>query len=257
MTEQLPLLAAMPAEYPDTGEDHQWAPGDDLVSDIDRPIAYLYVRPAMLSPDDRKRALQIARACTGVEAPDGVRGIVEGVIDDASGRLTWESFDREVWVRLNGDGGSWSGRQATRDVTPPDEGSTWRLEFLNGDTARPAVARFRDGLRPGLLALGVAPGKCNHIRLPHLSPLILALRWDDAVSYAVALIVAGVAPRSAEWAVRVDRLLADGDPAAEALALLSARHPRDVMSRALAWAHENRAAILEAQAKGMRGRKAG
>ena len=109
------------------------------------------------------------------------------------------------------------------------------MEFRTGDVVRPKVQAWREQVRPHLRALGCDPGKRNSLLLPSLAPLILALRWSPALEAAVFLAGSGIAPKSDEWAVLVDQ--AQDQPWHEALAVLSARHPRDVVIRALGWVH--------------------
>jgi hypothetical protein len=243
-----PLVAA------DTGEDHEWLPGEDVAADIDavlrmlptcghrrntarenirRPIAYLYARTALLGGDERKQVQSIARGCTGfVDSRNGINPHNELVQDERTGQYISVPQEGQIWIRLNGEASGW-GREPKRDVGPGDRDAVWRLDFRTSDTATPRVKALREQIQPGLRALGCAPGKC--IRLPNLAPLILAMRWTDAVRAAVFLAGSGIAPRSDAWAVLVDQ--AQDQPWHEELALLSARHPRDVLSRALAWVH--------------------
>lgn len=256
MSAQLTLLDAALA-HADTGEDHQWLPGDDVVADIDavigslptvghrkgthresirRPIAYLYARTALLDGGDRKRVQGIARACTGfVDTDDGVRRSIELIHEEQGGPLISVPWTTAIWVRLNGEPPR-TGREATRDFTPSDRTAVWRLDFRTSDTARGPIKDWRTRVTPGLRALGCAPGpKAKRLLLPAIAPLVLALRWDDATQAAVFLAGSGVAPKSDAWAVLVDQ--AQDQPWYAALALLSARHSRDVMSRALDWVH--------------------
>jgi hypothetical protein len=239
---QLSLLDA-PVVHADTGEDHQWLPGDDAMSDIGavvsyipgighakgthrervyRPLACLYVRTALLDDDTRKVAQAMARKCTGF-------------VDD------WNGYDSdrhgEIWLRLNGETVR-MGREAVRPVRASDRNAVWWLEFRHGEHAFGKVKRWIDGVRPGLRALGCPPKSKGHsVRLPNLAPLILALRWSPAVEAAVFLAGSGVAPKSGEWSMLVDLALSRGLPWSVKLAELSGRHPRDVMSRAIEWVH--------------------
>lgn len=248
MTAQLSLLDAA-LVHADTGDDHQWLPGEDVAADIDavlsyipgighrkgttrervyRPLACLYVRTALLPEHERRIAQAIARKCTGyVDYWDGY-----GAYDVTNGAPT-----EPIWLRLNGETPR-MGRESVRSVRTSDRDAVWWLEFRHGDLAFGKVKHWINGVRPGLRALGCPPKRKGHsIRLPSLAPLILALRWSDHVAAAVFLAGSGVAPKSDEWAVLVDQSLARGMPWAVKLAELSARHPRDVMSRALAWVH--------------------
>jgi hypothetical protein len=245
MSAQLSLLDAAHVDH-DTGSDHQWLPGDDIAADIDailayvprvghrhgtvrekslRPLAYLYARTALLAEPERK--------------------IVQGIAVKASGYVDeWNGYDTdqhgEVWVRVTGERerGWGVGRQAWRSVDATErERSVWRVDFMASDVAIPKVKAWREQVRPHLRALGCDPGKRKAITLPSLAPLILALRWSPALEVAVFLAGSGIAPKSDEWAVHVDLALACGRPWSEALAVLSARHPRDVVIRALAWVH--------------------
>jgi hypothetical protein len=260
---QLSLLDAALA-HADTGDDHQWLPGEDIAADIDavlayvptighraltarerlrRPLALLYVRSALLGPPERKIVQGIARRVTGfADEHAGIRHGHELIRVDGEERpghrFTSIPVQAEIWVRVSGESSTGGfGRQAHRDVTPHDRGSVWRLEFRNGDMAAPSVKAWREQVRPHLRALGCCPSKRNYLLLPSLAPLILALRWSDAIAAAVFLAGSGIPPRSGEWAMHVDLALSRGMPWAESLAVLSARHPRDVLSRALAWVH--------------------
>jgi hypothetical protein len=241
MASQLSLLDAA-LVHVDTGDDHQWLPGEDVAADIDavlahvprvghrhgtvreknlRPLAYLYARTALLEPGERKVVQAIARKATGW-------------LDEFNGYIP--EMSDEAWIRLSG-GAAREGREATRRVLPSNRQFVWGVAFLRSDAAIPKVKAWREQVRPHLRALGCDPGKHNHLLLPSLAPLNLALRWSPAVEAAVFLAGSGVAPKSGEWAVLIDLALSRGMPWAETLAELSARHPRDVMSRALAWVH--------------------
>jgi hypothetical protein len=241
MSAQLTLLDAALASA-DTGDDHQWLPGEDIAADIDavlayvptvghrhgtvreksmRPLAYLYARTALLDPDTRKIVQAIARNATGF-------------VDEFNGYIP--EMSDEAWIRLSG-GAARAGREATRRVLPSNRQFVWGVAFLRSDAAIPKVKAWREQVRPHLRAMGCDPGKRKAITLPSLAPLILALRWSDAIAAAVFLAGSGIPPRSGEWAMHVDLALSRGMPWAEALAVLSARHPRDVLSRALAWVH--------------------
>jgi hypothetical protein len=238
---QLSLLDAA-LVHADTGDDHQWLPGGDIREDIAavldriprvgyrhntvreknlRPLAYLYARTALLGPDERKVVQAIARKATGF-------------VDEFNGYIP-EMHD-EAWIRLSG-GAARDGREATRRVLPSNRQFAWGVAFLRSDAATPKVKAWREQVRPHLRAFGCDPGKHNHFLLPCLGPLILALRWSPAVEAAVFLAGSGVAPKSLAWDGLVDMALARGMPWSVPLAELSARHPRDVMSRAIAWVH--------------------
>jgi hypothetical protein len=123
-------------------------------------------------------------------------------------------------------------------VRASDRESVWWLEFRHGEHAWGKVKHWIDAVRPGLRALGCPPKSKGHsVRLRSLAPLILALRWSPAVEAAVFLAGSGVAPKSDEWSVLGDLALSRGLPWSVALAELSVRHPRDVMSRAIGWVH--------------------
>lgn len=259
MTAQLSLLNAA-IVHADTGDDHQWLPGEDVASDIDavlshipgighrknttresvrRSLACLYVRPALLPDHERRICEGIAQQVTAYRDARVEAGVVrrtEYVSDGSGGGVVAVPVSAEVWIRLSGERTS-EGRWFMRDVTATDRNAVWRLEFRNGDIARPKVKEWRDAVRPYLRTLGCCPSKRNYINLPSLAPLILALRWSDHVAAAVFLAGSGVAPKSDHWTVLVDMALAHGRPWAVPLAELSARHPRDVMSRALVWVH--------------------
>jgi hypothetical protein len=248
MSAQLSLLDAVHVDL-DTGDDHRWFAGEDIVADIDavlayvpkvghrhgtareksrRPLALLYARTALLEPAERKVVQGIARAATGFLDP-------------------WDGYDGwdpegcrgvgEIWVRVTGerDGGWGMGRQGWRSVSGSARGAAWRADFRAGAVVRPTVKAWREQVRPHLRVLGCDPGKRDHLLLPSLAPLILALRWSPALEAAVFIAGSGVAPKSDEWAVLVDQ--AQDRPWHEALAVLSARHPRDVLTRALGWVH--------------------
>jgi hypothetical protein len=253
---QLSLLDAGAVDN-DTGSDHQWLPGEDIAADIDavlayvpdlgkrhrdahekahRPLALLYVRTALLGPDERKVAQGIARRVTGfVDSGDGVQHGVELLRIDGTNHIVSTPTNRAIWVRVSGEASTGTGRVASRHVGAGDRAYVWRLEFRHGADSK--AKAWRDQVREPLRALGCAPSKRAHILLPSLAPLILALRWSPALEAAVFLAGSGIAPKSDEWAVHVDLALACGRPWSEALAVLSARHPRDVVIRALAWVH--------------------
>jgi hypothetical protein len=259
MSAQLSLLDAAAVDH-DMGSDHQWLPGEDIAADIDavlayvpdlgkrhrlahekahRPLALLYVRTALLGPDERKVAQGLAQRVTGFhDDHDGVR-VESALVRVDGGGYEWmrTGVQRGLWIRVSGEASTGTGRVASRDVRDADRDFVWRLEFRHGDTVRPQVKAWRDQIREPLRALGCAPSKRAHITLPSLAPLILALRWSPALEAAVFLAGSGIAPKSDEWAVLVDLALACGRPWSEALAVLSARHPRDVVIRALAWVH--------------------
>lgn len=246
---QLSLLDA-PHVHADTGDDHQWLPGEDIAWDITavmshipgighskgtsrervhRPLACLYVRSALLPAAERRIVQGIARACTGFA--DQWNGY-EGRSHSPDPR-----DDREIWLRLNGETPR-MGREATRPVRTSDRDAVWWLEFRHGEFAWGKVKHWIDVVRPGLRALGCPPKSKGHsIRLTSLAPLNLAVRWSDHVAAAVFLAGSGVAPKSPEWAVFVDMALSRGLPWSLKLAELSARHRRDVVIRALAWVH--------------------
>jgi hypothetical protein len=249
---QLSLLDAALVQA-DTGDDHQWLPGEDAMSDIQavlsyipgighakgthrervyRPLACLYVRTALLAEHERRIAQGIARACTGYDDPwDGY-----GAWD-----VTRSEPTEPIWIRLNGETPR-MGREATRSVRTSDRTAVWWLEFRHGELAFGKIKHWMDSVRPGLRTLGCPPKSKGHsIRLPSLAPLILALRWSDHVAAAVFLAGSGVAPKSLAWDGLVDMALARGLPWSVPLAELSARHPRDVMSRAIAWVHARNA----------------
>jgi hypothetical protein len=254
---QLSLLDAALA-HADTGDDHQWLPGEDAMSDIQavlshipgighakgtsrervyRPLACLYVRTALLDVDERKVAQAIARKCTGFTDPHNGLEQTLRIVRDADGEQQSVPVDVPIWVRLNGETPR-MGREAIRPVRASDRDAVWWLEFRHGEHAYGKVKHWINCVRPGLRALGCSPKSKGHsIRLPSLAPLILALRWSDAIAAAVFLAGSGIPPRSGEWAMHVDLALSRGMPWAESLAVLSARHPRDVLSRALAWVH--------------------
>jgi hypothetical protein len=253
---QLTLLDAA-LVHADTGDDHQWLPGEDIAADIDavlayvpdlgkrhrdahekahRPLALLYVRTALLGPDERKVAQGIARRVTGfVDSGDGVQHSTELIRIDGTNRLVSMPTQRAIWVRVSGEASTGTGRVASRHVSAGDRAYVWRLEFRHGADSK--AKAWRDQVREPLRALGCAPAKRAHILLPSLAPLILALRWSPALEAAVFLAGSGVAPKSDEWAMLVDQALMRGLPWAVPLAELSARHPRDVLSRAIAWVH--------------------
>jgi hypothetical protein len=248
MTAQLSLLDAA-LVHADTGDDHQWLPGEDVAADISavlsyipgnghakgthrervyRPLACLYVRTALLAEHERRIAQGIARACTGYDDPWDGYGAWE---------VTRSEPTEPIWLRLNGETPR-MGREAIRPVRASDRDAVWWLEFRHGEHAYGKVKHWINCVRPGLRALGCSPKSKGHsIRLPSLAPLILALRWSDATAAAVFLAGSGIAPKSGEWAMHVDLALSRGMPWSESLAVLSARHPRDVLSRALAWVH--------------------
>jgi hypothetical protein len=254
---QLSLLDAAAVDR-DTGSDHQWLPGEDIAADIDavlayvpkvghrhgtarekslRPLAYVYARTALLEPAERKIVQGIARACTGfVDEHDGIHHYTEWMQHEGEPSPRWTPQSSEEWARLSGGAGR-DGREATRRVLPADRSFPWAVGFLASDHAIPKVKAWREQVRPHLRTLGCDPGKRKAITLPSLAPLILALRWSPALEAAVFLAGSGIAPKSDEWAVHVDLALACGRPWSEALAVLSARHPRDVVIRALAWVH--------------------
>ena len=249
MTAQLSLLD-VPIVHADTGDDHQWLPGEDVAADIGsalshipgighakgthrervyRPLACLYVRTALLDDDTRKVAQAMARKCTGfVDEWNGYEG---------RSHSPDPNDDREIWLRLNGETVG-MGREAVRPVRASDRDAVWWLEFRHGEHAWGKVKHWIDSVRPGLRALGCPPKRKGHsVRLPSLAPLILALRWSPAVQAAVFLAGSGVDPKSAEWSVLGDLALSRGLPWSVALAELSVRHPRDVMVRAIGWVH--------------------
>jgi hypothetical protein len=256
---QLSLLDAA-LVHADTGDDHQWLPGEDIRADIAavlayvpdlgkrhrdahekayRPLALLYVRTALLRPDERKVARGLAHRVTGfVDSGDGIQHSTELLrIESAEGASQWITMptQRAIWVRVSGEASTGTGRVASRHVGAGDRAYVWRVEFRHGADSK--AKEWRDRIREPLRALGCAPSKRAYILLPSLAPLILALRWSTAVEAAVFLAGSGVAPKSLAWDGLVDMALARGLPWSVPLAELSARHPRDVMSRAIAWVH--------------------
>jgi hypothetical protein len=253
---QLSLLDA-PLVHADTGDDHQWLPGEDVSADIDavlsyvpdlgkrhrdahdkghRPLVLIYVRTALLGADERKFAQGLARRVTGfVDSGDGVQHSIDLIRIDGTDQIVSTPRNRAIWVRVSGEASTGTGRVASRHVGTGDRAYVWRLEFRHGADSK--VKAWRGKIREPLRALGCAPSKRAQILLPSLAPLILALRWSPAVEAAVFLAGSGVAPKSGEWSMLVDLALSRGLPWAVPLAELSGRHPRDVMSRAIGWVH--------------------
>ncbi len=188
-----------------------------------RPIAYLYARMDLLDDSDARIVHRISRACTGIalDGPPPIRQFA---------RLSGERWDGRGY----GDS-----RAATVDIAPRHGDARWILDFRRNSGNASAVHHIHDmlgAMRPGLRALGCAASS-TCILLPCLAPLVLALRWSAHVEAAAFLAGSGVAPKSGEWDQLVDQALARGLPWAVRLAELSARHPRDVLSRSLVWVH--------------------
>ncbi len=239
MSDQLSLIDA---SHVVASTDHPQMFGDDITSDIEavvsriprfggtkntaragrmRVLAYLYARTDLGTPQEQTAVRRICGACTRTSP-------------------SWQG--EQLLARLNGE--PWDGRGYGDSRSPVVEVSKrhgdarWMLEFRhsgNDDNER-AVERMVEQVRPGLLACGVGVSS-KRLLLPALAPLVLALRWSDHVAAAVYLAGSGVAPKSLEWEGLVDMSLARGQSWAVKLAELSARHPRDALSRALAWVH--------------------
>jgi hypothetical protein len=244
-------LSLIDASHVVESREHPPIYGDDLTSDIEavvsripsfgaskntarahvrRVTAYLYARVDMLDADSRRVVERITASCTGRTLPPWT--------DPHFARLNGERTDGRGY----GDS-----RNPALAVSPRHGAAVWMLEFRKSgnEHATAAIESMVMGLRPGIRAcVSASWPEPNTLRvlLPALAPLVLALRWSDHVAAAVFLAGSGVEPKSGEWAQLVDQALARGLPWSIKLAELSARHPRDVLSRALAWVHANRGA---------------
>ena len=209
-----------------------------------RPRAYLYVRPGLLGSAEKDCAYALADAV----APD--RGLATRADADAAReRKGWVGPGRlsiNFWIRLNGELPTSSRTRASGQGVSPSviardpQDNIWWLSFCHRHVG--GALRYRERMLASAGLLGVLPAVVDRthgetgLLVPSIHQLVLATYWGDTIAAAITLAL-WHAPRSDEWNIAIDQALANGEPWAERVAMLSLRPARDPIIRALAWLH--------------------
>ena len=215
---------------------------------ITRPAAYLYFRPDKLEDAAaRERCFDRAAVTLGEDVRGGFRRDPKGPVltrtrrDGSEPTISTPGW----WVRLNGERSNGiEGRRAMLPVSKADPDlAAWCLHIRPPNSiradAQPLCVEYGQRIMLGAERMGCARIWLR-IYAESIAQLVLASHWLPEYAAAVGLALAGVEPKSEEWAVMLDAALTSGQPWAEAIAQLSQRPRRDTLIRALRWVYDAR-----------------
>jgi hypothetical protein len=190
--ELLADLASISSMIPWFGKRH-----DTARADVRRPIAYLYGRPAGLSTDDGLLCYAASRGLFRAGSEQTPWARLQGLAFAAG--LVSSGGGGDYWVRVTGEKESQTARALVKRVTNVVKDQPWLLELASGlgnDIASEMAWTLRLNIERALqmTCTGWKAMGGSGFLLPHLAPIVLAVRWSDALQAAVILARHGVLP---------------------------------------------------------------